>query len=74
MKNILYLVIICAVVLGCHSTKESQKRPLLHTLTYYKDPRTNLCFAGALVWHPAGLLTNVPCTPQVEELVKYYDE
>jgi hypothetical protein len=36
---------------------------------YYKDKRTNLCFAS---WDPGrnwGLFTNVPCSPEVESVV-----
>lgn len=40
---------------------------VLRDIVYYKDTRTNLCFVGSAVGHSSGLLTNVPCTPEVEK-------
>lgn len=37
---------------------------------YFKDPRTNLCFAGYGMGWNYGLLANVPCSPEVEKLIK----
>jgi len=42
-------------------------------ISYYKDNRTNLCFAHSTVWNGHGtssdIFANVPCTPEVESLL-----
>lgn len=35
------------------------------SLTYTQDAQTGLCFAGSNLGDRDGLLTNVPCTPEV---------
>jgi hypothetical protein len=50
------------------SKKESSDRIL--QLAYFKDPRTNLCFVGYGMGWNFGLMTNVPCSPEVEKLIK----
>jgi len=42
----------------------------INNLDYFKDKRTNLCFAGLDLLSNAQSITNVPCTPEVENLIK----
>lgn len=42
---------------------------IINNLQYFKDKRTNLCFAGYNL-HYAVNMTNVTCTPEVEKLIK----
>lgn len=37
-------------------------------LNYYKDSRTNLCFAGMYLNSHGAVFTSVQCTPEVEKL------
>jgi len=39
-------------------------------LTYSKDTRTGFCFAAAYAGSNAGMLTMVPCSGEVEQLIK----
>lgn len=40
-------------------------------IKYFQDARTRLCFAGNFnSWNHIYVITNVPCTPEVLELVK----
>jgi hypothetical protein len=77
MKNI-YLLIIMGTLLSC--SKESWADVFPSTaerasqITYVKDSRTNLCYAYNSVNNGHGLssdvFANVPCTPEVEKLIK----
>lgn len=49
--------------------RERQNRALSH-LTYVKDTRTNLCFAGVIFGEYSDTLTNVPCSPEVEKVAR----
>lgn len=78
MKKILLLLLL----IGCNETSREQFRkenfPTVKEeasqIRYYKDSRTNLCFAASQVGeYPTGTATvfaNVPCSPAVEELIK----
>lgn len=40
---------------------------------YFRDRRTNLCFVYWVTWTQSGTretATNVPCTPEVESLIR----
>lgn len=69
MKILLPFLLLC-----CSCTEQQlsidQRQYLGDRIAYYKDPRTELCFAGMAIGGPSALLTNVPCTPRVEELAK----
>lgn len=44
-----------------------------HRMEYYKDTRTNLCFAENCVYSSVvgnTVFVNVPCTPEVERLIE----
>lgn len=70
-----YLTVLCALALfGCepqhHSTIEKEQR-YIH---YYKDARTNTCYAGHALGAYSAVLTAVPCTPDVEKLTEAWPE
>lgn len=73
-----YLLAVIAIIIGFITTLTScgvdatitrENMASMHGLRYYKDHNTNLCFAGTSLSNPAGVLTNVPCTQKVEELI-----
>jgi hypothetical protein len=41
-----------------------------YSILYGKDKRTNLCYAYYNLESNSSLFTNVPCTPEVEKLIK----
>ena len=71
------LLILCLLLLGCNEETRKQLTPTVadeaNQIRYYKDPRTNLCFATSYVSeYPIGQATifaNVPCSPEVEKLI-----
>lgn len=75
MKTILLL---CFGLLACNEQTRKEIAPTdsekAAQVSYYKDPRTNLCFATSYVSeYPFGTATifaNVPCSPEVEKLIK----
>ena len=48
---------------------ENQKDIINNNLHYNKDYKTGLCFAHYQLKYNTGVLTNVPCTPEVEKLL-----
>ena len=66
---------VAGFVLRPHPTKESARddvnfgTDLINSreMYYVKDYRTDLCFAAHKFGWQNGLLTNVPCTPKVED-------
>lgn len=62
-------------LLGCGITNTAQTKEEAKQLEYYKDTRTNLCFVRNAVENSNGfgynVFTNVPCTPEVEALIKW---
>lgn len=68
----LILLLLCLV--GCGVSGSTQTKEEATRLEYYKDSRTNLCFVRNSVTNSNGfsdnVFTNVPCTPEVEKLVK----
>jgi hypothetical protein len=69
MKKILLL--LCLVSCGVSGQAETKKEA--QSLDYYKDNKTNLCFVRNSVCNTNGIcyniFTNVPCTPEVENLL-----
>lgn len=61
-----YLITI-TILLGCSSFNEEGR---MVDIVYTKDRRTNLCFASMYPTSTQYVLTNVPCTPEVERLVR----
>lgn len=60
------LVLVLSLLLcGCNESRIS------HDLGYFKDSRTGLCFAVyGVIGMSTTLLTHVPCTPEVERLIR----
>jgi hypothetical protein len=70
------LLIFLVLMVGCDKAQpsETDERFLARSLVYFKDNRTNLCFAKRSVppngfGFDGGNVTNVPCTPEVEKLI-----
>lgn len=69
MKRLLLLLCLAA----CMPTGPADTKKEAQELEYYKDTRTNLCFVRNVVINSNGfsdnVFCNVPCTPEVEQLV-----
>jgi len=67
MKKILLVFLL----LGCETQKPQEE---IQDIKYYKDYRTNLCFVNNSInnghWGIYHIYSNVPCTPEVEKLIK----
>jgi hypothetical protein len=71
-------LLLCLLLVGCNEAQREQVAPTPSQegqhISYIKDRRTNLCFATSYVSeYPIGTATifaNVPCTPDVEKLIK----
>lgn len=76
MKRILYLLLIGVILAAC--TEASSKRHLDNQqaeseVTYFEDPKTNLCFAQASSQSYLGYnITSITCVPceAIRELLK----
>jgi hypothetical protein len=77
MKTIILL--LCFSLLAC--SEESRKKffpepdEKVQGITYVKDKRTGLCFvynsvSGSAQGGGGDVYTNVPCSPEVEKLIK----
>lgn len=74
MKKLLLLL----ALLSCDAETRKSIAPSTEDkagmIKYVKDPRTSLCFAVSWVSeYPIGqadIYTNVPCSPEVEKLIK----
>lgn len=64
MKKLLLIGVLFGLC-SCYTTQEHT-----HFFLYLKDSRTNLCFASYDLGHETGVLTNVPCTPDVEAAIQ----
>lgn len=77
MKNI---ILLCLVLFACNEdSRENFRKEAFPTVqeqalrvTYVKDSRTNLCFVynSVLTDVNSVVFTNVPCSPEVERLIK----
>lgn len=69
-----YILILAIFIMGCETLKqqgiENEKNLINQDLSYYKDSKTGLCFAAISIGSTAQSVTNVPCTPEVERLIK----
>ena len=72
-----FLLLLC--LLGCNKSGGSSfitsPSEEVNHLDYYKDNRTNLCFARNVFQNGTSMFNeyiyvNVPCTPEVEKLIK----
>lgn len=67
------IILLSVCLLGCSALNPSEEKQVTN-LRYYKDDRTNLCFVHNSVTSSNGwtydIFTHVPCTTEVEELIK----
>ncbi len=77
MKKTLLVLVLC--LLGCNESTRKEMFPTpqesAQGITYVKDQRTGLCFVYNSIGMSAqggggDVYTNVPCTPEVEKLIK----
>lgn len=59
MKKCMFFVVL-TMLFSCVSTHDR-----LSYVIYFKDVRTNLCFASMALGYDSAVLSNVPCTPEV---------
>lgn len=59
------LVVLALGLMACESQQER-----LNTIQYMKDDRTHLCYATYWLGQTYGSLTNVPCSPEVEQAIR----
>jgi hypothetical protein len=76
MKKFLLVFLLC---LGCESREEVDERVareavdyLSDNVAYYKDTRSNLCFAGMDIKYRTATFTSVACTPEVEKVARSF--
>lgn len=58
-------MIISLFLFGCSTPTEE-----INKIRYYKDIRTNLCFVENYTYAGHIVFANVPCSPEVERLIK----
>jgi hypothetical protein len=73
MKKLLGLLLLCLI--GCDNNQIEKNRVIeiqdsMTHLRYCKDVRTGLCFAGCRLGYQYSVLALVPCSPEVEALIK----
>lgn len=69
MKKIFVLALLLS---GCYTDRrpdESLEHHFVRHMEYYKDDRTSLCYAVSCPSCNSAMMTNVPCTPEVEKLL-----
>lgn len=82
--KLLSLLFLFVIACDCPDQKEMMERrkqerivQLKHDLgdriEYYKDDRTDLCFAGMSLGFNAAVLTNVPCSLAVMESIQHFN-
>lgn len=77
MKKLISLIIICFSISACTQSvqvSKDQAKSAMESITYAKDPKTNLCFAILGSMGDSSFIkqsiTYVPCTPEVLSLIK----
>jgi hypothetical protein len=73
MQRLSALVIATLILSACNPPETSTaSQSGVGGIKYFKDTRTGLCFASAStsLTNNAATLTYVPCTPEVERLIK----
>jgi hypothetical protein len=79
MKKLITISVLFGLLSGlalvaCGSDPSPTSRQnAIHWVHYYKDTRTDLCFAGYNLGSNDALLTQVPCSPEVEKLTEPWD-
>ncbi len=80
MKKLTLLILLSIVLFltGCDSKTQKEangeKGGMSDSMIYFKDKKTNLCFASIYSFshglaNKVDSFTNVPCTPEVEKLL-----
>lgn len=73
MKKIFGLLLLCLVCCDAQTLERQRiayKHRAMTEVEYCKDLRTGLCFAGCDLNSHSAVLALVPCTPEVEALIK----
>jgi hypothetical protein len=74
MKNVIILTILVLLFgVNCDAVdraSQDETKATINNINYYKDIRTNICFAALHLGWDNGAVTAVPCTPEVEKLLK----
>jgi hypothetical protein len=87
MKKLTLILVSLLLLVACDNTppdpakKTEYKKPYAerqsYFVHYYKDQRTDVCFAGnnpTHLDHDHSHLSVVPCTPHIEELVETWPD
>jgi hypothetical protein len=65
MKKILILMLLLTACDDYNTTNQG-----INKISYFKDERTGLCFAGEYLGYNSAVLANVPCSPEVLKLIE----
>lgn len=72
MKKILF---ICMFLISCYPKEIQQKIYIENEIVYYKDMRTNTCYAGIGINTQYQSLTSVDCQSGIEQsAIKFYSK
>lgn len=71
MKKLILAALLALT--ACAPPPPTGKVKQQHWVHYYKDTRTDLCFAGYNLGGHDGYLTQVPCSPEVEKLTEPWE-
>lgn len=74
INRVTYTILFCLGIIGCDPVEYKRSQDIenagnIQNLTYIKDKKSGLCFAASGLGYPYAVLTNIPCTPEVEKLV-----
>lgn len=77
-KILISILFSIVIILSCEANTESNNRYINFTnffqeeTFYFKDNRTNLCFISNMtgLYNTSISISNVPCTKEVEKLIK----
>lgn len=61
------ITLAITLLVGCYTKQDRNDR--IQGIEYHRDQRTNLCYATYLFGYNNGVMTYVPCTPEVEKLL-----
>lgn len=71
--RIIIIILVCLIIFGCSGTVTLPTKPT-ETITYFKDDRTNLCFAqlgsNSKDLYTITSISNVPCEKVEQYLIK----
>lgn len=65
MKKILIALVLGIILISCQGTSASNNEKIVDRITYFKDPKTGLCFAAinsdTYGFNKVTSITYVPC-------------